>query len=60
MALLNNTNSKKQKELQNNGFFDELKQYAKIEDKRMKQMLDLLLRYRDWEEEKLKIVYKQY
>lgn len=55
MALLNNTNSKKQKELQNNGFFDELKQYAKIEDKRMKQMLDLLLRYRDWEEEKLKI-----
>ena len=52
-------NNNKQKSQPNNNFYEELKQYAKIEDKRMKQMLDLLLRYRDWEEEKIKIQLMQ-
>lgn len=36
-------------------FNEEKKQYAKIEEKRLRAMLDLLLKYRDWEEERLKV-----
>ena len=42
-----------------NAFNEEKKQYAKIEEKRFRQMLDLLLKYRDWEEERLKVQLMQ-
>lgn len=38
-----------------NNFNEEKKQYFKIEEKRFRSMLDLLLKYRDWEEERLKV-----
>lgn len=42
-----------------NAFNDEKKQYAKIEEKRFRTMLDLLLKHRDWEEERLKVQLMQ-
>lgn len=38
-----------------NTFNEEKKQYAKIEEKRFRQMLDLLLKHREWEEERIKV-----
>ena len=39
----------------NNNFIEEQKQYAKIEEKRFRSMLDLFIKFRDWEEERIKI-----
>ena len=38
-----------------NNFIEEQKQYNKVEEKRFRCMLDLMLKYRDWEEERIKI-----
>ena len=38
---------------------EEHKQYNKIEDKRFRSMLDLFLKFRDWEEERIKIQLMQ-
>lgn len=43
----------------NNTFNEEKKLYAKIEEKRFRSMLDILLKYRDWEEERLKVQLMQ-
>jgi hypothetical protein len=40
-------------------FNEEKKQYAKIEEQRFRSMLDLLLKFRDWEEERLKVQLMQ-
>ena len=40
-------------------FFEEQKQYLKIEDKRFKCLLDLMLKYREWEEERIKMQLMQ-
>jgi hypothetical protein len=40
-------------------FNEEKKLYSKIEEKRFRSMLDLLLKYRDWEEERLKVQLMQ-
>ena len=42
-----------------NTFNEEKKQYAKIEEKRFQTMLDLLLKHREWEEERLKVQLMQ-
>ena len=40
-------------------FAEEKKVYLKIEEKRFRTMLDTLLKYREWEEERLKIQLMQ-
>ena len=42
-----------------NNFVEEQKNYFKIEEKRFKSMLDLMLKYRDWEEERIKMQLMQ-
>jgi hypothetical protein len=42
-----------------NNFVDEHNQYLKIEDKRFRCMLDLMLKYREWEEERVKLQLMQ-
>ena len=42
-----------------NNFNDEMRQYAKMEEKRFRTMLDLLIKYRDFEDERLKIQLMQ-
>lgn len=42
-----------------NRFVEETKQYQKFEEKRFRNMLDLILRFRDYEEEKLKLQLMQ-
>lgn len=46
-------------DIKNNTFNEEKKLYAKIEEKRFRSMLDILLKYRDWEEERLKVQLMQ-
>ena len=36
-------------------FFEDQRQYLKIEEKRFKSLLDLMLKYREWEEERIKL-----
>ena len=36
-------------------FNEEMKQYAKLEEKRFRTMLDLCIKFRDFEDERLKI-----
>ena len=38
-----------------NNFIEEQKQYNKVEEKRFRCLLDLMLKYREWEEERIKI-----
>ena len=40
-------------------FLEEKKMYSKVEEKRFRAMLDLLLKFREWEEEKLKVQLMQ-
>ena len=46
-------------DIQLNNFNDEMRQYAKMEEKRFRTMLDLLIKYRDFEDERLKIQLMQ-
>lgn len=48
-----------QPEVVANNFLDEQRQYVKIEEGRLKQMADLMLRYREWEEERIKLQLTQ-
>lgn len=40
-------------------FFEDQRQYLKIEEKRFKSLLDLMLKYREWEEERIKLQLMQ-
>jgi hypothetical protein len=42
-----------------NNFLEEQRQYFKIEEARLKQMGDLMLRYREWEEERIRLQLTQ-
>mmetsp|Transcript_15137 Transcript_15137/g.23388 ORF Transcript_15137/g.23388 Transcript_15137/m.23388 type:complete len:93 (+) Transcript_15137:842-1120(+) len=41
------------------GHFDEHKLYCRLEERRFRAMLDLMIKFRDWEEEKIKVQLMQ-
>jgi hypothetical protein len=55
-----NLPKKKNSIMDNKSLFNEEKKlYFKIEEKRFRAMLDLLLKFRDWEEERIKVQLMQ-